>query len=183
MTYHNTTETKECPESHICVCLNQKNKSELSVPDSIVFFSIASYCIKLHCVESNRNWIALHHNRGESYRIISHRIGSCFICIFNVSYLWLCIEIMELRRCTSLSAIDAMSNEPNLKGNISGYLTHAWSPESREGDVCYFVPVSRVLQKQLCFQSKDSLRQWRSSGMLYSGWLHPPHKRLIVIGL
>ncbi len=26
-------------------------------------------------------------------RIASHRIGSCFICIFNVSYRWLCIEV------------------------------------------------------------------------------------------
>ncbi len=66
-------------------------------------FSIASYCIESHCVESNRNRIALHRKKGW---IVSHRIGTCFICIFNVSYRWLCIEMRivsaSVMRCTSL---------------------------------------------------------------------------------
>ncbi len=41
---------------------------------SIIFFSIESYCIEPHCVES-------------------YRIGSCFIYLFNMSYLWLCTEM------------------------------------------------------------------------------------------
>ncbi len=51
---------------------------------AIIFFP-------LHRIASNRivlNRIALHRNRGESYRI-----ASCFICNFNVSYPWLCIEM------------------------------------------------------------------------------------------
>ncbi len=47
-----------------------------------------SYCIESHCVESKRNRITLHRNRCES-----RRIASCFMCIFNVSYHWLCIEM------------------------------------------------------------------------------------------
>ncbi len=46
------------------VCLNQRNISNH-------IFSIASYCVESHCVESNRNRIALHRDRGESYRIAS----------------------------------------------------------------------------------------------------------------
>ncbi len=46
------------------VRLNQRNISNH-------IFSIASYCVDSHCVESNRNRIALHRDRSESYRIAS----------------------------------------------------------------------------------------------------------------
>lgn len=45
---------------------------------------IASYC--LYRIESNKNRIALYRDGG-------NRISSCIICIFNVSYCCLCIEM------------------------------------------------------------------------------------------
>ncbi len=77
------------------VCLNQRNKSDH-------MFSIASHCIESHCVESNRNRIALHRNRGESYRI-----ASCFIYVSSmyriVGYASRCVSHRpQLWRCTSL---------------------------------------------------------------------------------
>ncbi len=50
---------------------------------AIIFFSIASYRIALCWIESHCIVIG----------IVLYRIASCFICIFNVSYRWLCIEM------------------------------------------------------------------------------------------
>ncbi len=67
---------------------------------SIIFFSIASYCTESPCVESNRNRISLHHNRGKSYRITSYWYLLHMYCIIDyasrcMSYrpqLWRCIS-------------------------------------------------------------------------------------------
>ncbi len=60
--------------------------------NAIIFFSIASYCIVLYRIEIESHCIVIGVNR----------IVSCFVCIFNVSYRWLCIEmrisVMEMHK-------------------------------------------------------------------------------------
>ncbi len=85
----------------ICCLSEPKKEIKKERNKSYHIFSIGSYCIESRCVESNR--IALHRNRGESYRI-----ASCFICIFSVSYHWLCIEM----RIASASVMEM--HIPNL---------------------------------------------------------------------
>ncbi len=74
----------------------------------IIFFP----CIVLHQIAVlNRNRIALHRNSGESYRI-----ASCFICIFNVSYRWLCIEIrIALASVMEMDVPNSDSDQSNIK--------------------------------------------------------------------
>ncbi len=69
------------------VSLNQRNKSELSVPYWIVlhnFSSIALNCIVLNRIEIGSHCIVIG-------VWVNHIAGSCFACIFNVSYHRLCI--------------------------------------------------------------------------------------------
>ncbi len=89
--YHNTTENKACPGSRIecrltwlSVWTRANYLYHIELHSIIYFFSIALYCIESHCVESNRNWITLHHNRAESYRIT----------LVAASYVWLIYHIV-----------------------------------------------------------------------------------------
>ncbi len=78
------------------ICLNQRNISNR--------ISIGSYCIESRCVESNRNRITLHRNRGESHRIASlaasyvsslyHIVGYASRCVSHRPQLWRCTSLL-----------------------------------------------------------------------------------------
>ncbi len=79
-------------------------------------------------------------NQIKSHCIVrSHRIGSCFICIFNVSYRWRCIEmriasasVMEMHIPTKWINKLIMMIFKNLKRNLLKNNSLIWEESKRD---------------------------------------------------